>query len=151
MATDREICAETICGLMDYYGPRQLALILNVTVDDLCRWSSGKSRPPTDVFFRVINLSKAVSGGAEGLVAAEAAHPILLAVTAMEDEDPLRRAFCKHRDGSWTCIAPATLYTPGGRIHVTPRSRFYPGTTFMGCNLVNWLKARLDDTVECRD
>jgi hypothetical protein len=61
MATDREICADTICGLMDYYGPRQLALILNVTVDDLYRWSSGESRPPPDVFFRVINLSKAVT------------------------------------------------------------------------------------------
>jgi hypothetical protein len=61
MATDSEICADTICGLMDYYGPRQLALILNVTVDDLYRWSSGESRPPTDVFFRVINLSKAVT------------------------------------------------------------------------------------------
>jgi hypothetical protein len=61
MATERETCAETICGLMDYYGPRQLALILNVTVDDLCRWSSGTSRPPTNVFSRVINLSKAAT------------------------------------------------------------------------------------------
>jgi hypothetical protein len=61
MATDTEICAETICGFMDYYGPRQLALILNVTVDDLCRWSSGTSRPPTDVFSRIIKLSKAVA------------------------------------------------------------------------------------------
>jgi hypothetical protein len=54
-------CAETICGLMDYYGPRQLASILNVTVDDLCRWSSGTSCPPTDVFSRVINIFNAVT------------------------------------------------------------------------------------------
>jgi hypothetical protein len=61
MVVDTQIDAATICGLMDYYGPRQLAVILNVTVDDLCRWSSGQSHPPTDVFSRVINLSKAVT------------------------------------------------------------------------------------------
>jgi hypothetical protein len=59
MATDKELYAETICGLMDYYGDRNLARILNVTVDDLYRWSSGTSRPPSEVFFRIINLSRA--------------------------------------------------------------------------------------------
>jgi hypothetical protein len=59
MATDKELYAETICGLMDYYGDRNLARILNVTVDDLYRWSSGTSRPPSEVFLRIINLSRA--------------------------------------------------------------------------------------------
>jgi DNA-binding transcriptional regulator YiaG len=61
MATEKQIDAETICGLMDHYGPRQLALILNVSVDDLYRWSSGESRPPAELFFRVINLTNAVT------------------------------------------------------------------------------------------
>ena len=61
MVTDKQIYAETICGLMDYYGERQLALILNVTVEDLYRWSSGKSRAPSDVLFRITNLSNAVT------------------------------------------------------------------------------------------
>jgi hypothetical protein len=59
MATDKELYAETICGLMDYYGDRNLARILNVTVDDLYCWSSGTSRPPSEVFLRIINLSRA--------------------------------------------------------------------------------------------
>jgi hypothetical protein len=59
MVTDKELYAETICGLMDYYGVRQLALILNVTVDDLYRWSSGKSPPPSEMFFHIVNLSNA--------------------------------------------------------------------------------------------
>ena len=58
MVTDKDLYAETICGLMDYYGARNLARILNVTVDDLYRWSSGTSRPPSEVFFRIINLSR---------------------------------------------------------------------------------------------
>jgi hypothetical protein len=59
MVTDQDLYADTLCGLMDYYGERQLALILNVTVDDLYRWSSGKSRLPSEMFFRIINLSNA--------------------------------------------------------------------------------------------
>jgi len=61
MVTDKDLYADTLCGLMDYYGERHLALILNVTVDDLYRWSSGKSRPPAGVFFCIINLSNATA------------------------------------------------------------------------------------------
>ena len=59
MVAHKQIDPETICGLMDYYGERQLALILNVTVDDLYRWSSGTSHPPSELFFRIINMSSA--------------------------------------------------------------------------------------------
>ena len=59
MVTDQDLFADTLCGLMDYYGERQLALILNVTLVDLYRWSSGKSRPPSEIFIRIINLSNA--------------------------------------------------------------------------------------------
>jgi hypothetical protein len=59
MVTDKQIYAETICGLMDYYGERQLARILNVTVVDLYRWSSSKSRSPSEILIRLIDLSNA--------------------------------------------------------------------------------------------
>jgi hypothetical protein len=59
VVTDRNLYTETICGLMDYYGEKELARILNVTVVDLYRWSSGNRRPPSEVFFRIINLSNA--------------------------------------------------------------------------------------------
>jgi len=69
----------------------------------------------------------------------------------MEDED-FRRAFCKGDDGSWKCVEPATLDTPGGRIQVAAGTTFYPGTRFMGFDLVAWLERRLDDSAErCRD
>jgi hypothetical protein len=71
MATDKDLYAETICGLMDYYGERNLARILNVTVDDLYRWSSG-SRPPSEVFFRIVNLSRADKCKAVGALIATA-------------------------------------------------------------------------------
>ena len=61
MVTDKDLYADTICGLMDYYGERQLARILKVTVVDLYRWSSGKSRPPSEISIRIINLSNAAA------------------------------------------------------------------------------------------
>lgn len=57
MQTERDLYAGMIAGLMDYYGDIHLARILNVRVDDLVRWSTGKGRPPSDVFFRIINLA----------------------------------------------------------------------------------------------
>jgi hypothetical protein len=53
------------------------------------------------------------------------------------------RHFCKHSDGSWTCLSPATLDGPNGRIQVTAGSRFYPGTVFMGFDLASWLDREL--------
>lgn len=49
------------------------------------------------------------------------------------------RSFCRNADGSWTCVAPATLRHPGGRIQIAEGSRFYPGTVFMGVDLHAWL------------
>ena len=50
------------------------------------------------------------------------------------------RSFTRNADGSWTCIAPATLAHPVGRIQVAEGSCFYPGTQFMGIDLVRWLE-----------
>ena len=52
------------------------------------------------------------------------------------------KAFRRNPDGSWTCVAPATLEGPGGRrIQVTPGSSFVRGTNFMGIDLAEWLDA----------
>ncbi|HUQ73863.1 MAG TPA: hypothetical protein VM183_03985 [Burkholderiales bacterium] len=50
-------------------------------------------------------------------------------------------AFQRNPDGSWTCVAPATLTHPGGRIQVAEGSCFYPGTNFMGVDIAGWLDA----------
>lgn len=52
------------------------------------------------------------------------------------------RSFTRNADGSWTCIAAATLVHPAGRIQVAEGTCFYPGTTFMGVDLVRWLEAQ---------
>ena len=49
-------------------------------------------------------------------------------------------AFTRNSDGSWTCVASATLAHPAGRIQVAAGTRFYPGTTFMGIDLVRLLE-----------
>lgn len=56
------------------------------------------------------------------------------------------RAFCRNPDGSWTCLQPATLSHPAGRIQVTEGARFYPGANFMGVDIVQLLEdARIED------
>jgi hypothetical protein len=55
---DRELYASTISSLVEYFeGYETLAVILNVNVDDLHRWAEGKSRPPVDVFLRMVDLT----------------------------------------------------------------------------------------------
>ena len=55
---DRELYVQTISSLVDdFEGYATLAVILNVQVDDLRRWAEGKSRPPVDVFLRMVDLS----------------------------------------------------------------------------------------------
>lgn len=53
------------------------------------------------------------------------------------------RNFIKHfereADGAWRCIESGELDSPLGRIQVTVGSRFCPGTSFMGVDLVRWL------------
>jgi hypothetical protein len=48
--------------------------------------------------------------------------------------------FVRDPNGVWTCISPAELDGPSGRIQVTVGSRFAPGTTFMGVDLAKWLE-----------
>lgn len=52
------------------------------------------------------------------------------------------RSFVRNADGSWTCIAPATLRHPQGRIQVAAGTCFYPGTVFMGVDLAVWLDSQ---------
>jgi hypothetical protein len=56
MVTDRDVYIRTITDVIDHYGYTQLALYLNVSIDDLDRWLAGEGRPPTDVFLRIIEL-----------------------------------------------------------------------------------------------
>jgi hypothetical protein len=62
--------------------------------------------------------------------------------------DTFIQHFCREADGSWTCLSPATLDTPQGRIQVTAGSCFYPGTKFMGFDLAQWLEARIGPHAE---
>ncbi|HUF82859.1 MAG TPA: hypothetical protein VMN03_17115 [Burkholderiales bacterium] len=60
---DREIYTSTISSLVDYFeGYGTLALILNVNVDELRRWAEGKSRPPTEIFLRIVDLARRPPG-----------------------------------------------------------------------------------------
>lgn len=60
---DRELYIRTIAAVVeDYEGYATLALILNVRVEELQRWAEGRSRPPTDVFMRIIDLSRRPPG-----------------------------------------------------------------------------------------
>lgn len=52
--------------------------------------------------------------------------------------------FRKEPNGAWTCIEPADLLLPSGRIQVTPGSRFLRGTTFMGIDLAALLDEQDD-------
>jgi hypothetical protein len=51
------------------------------------------------------------------------------------------RHFERQADGSWLCTSAAELVTPRGRLDVTAGSRFAPGTSFMGVDIVAWLEA----------
>ena len=56
MVTDRDLYARTITDVVNHYGYTQLALYLNVSIDDIDRWLAGESRPATDVFLRILEL-----------------------------------------------------------------------------------------------
>lgn len=55
--------------------------------------------------------------------------------------------FCRNYDGSWTCTSAGTFTGPNGRIQVTPGSRFFRGTVFMGFDLAAWLDEELASRV----
>jgi hypothetical protein len=48
-------------------------------------------------------------------------------------------SFQRNPDGSWTCIAAATLNGPNGRIQVPAGKTIERGTLFMGVDLAEWL------------
>lgn len=52
------------------------------------------------------------------------------------------KSFRREIDGTWTCIEPATLDGPRGRIQVTAGSKFARGAEFMGVDLAKWLDER---------
>ena len=43
--------------------------------------------------------------------------------------------FVREEGGAWSCISPAELDLPGGRIQVSPGTRFTPGTKFMNVDI----------------
>jgi hypothetical protein len=60
---DRELYTSTISSVVDYFeGYETLALILNVNVEELRRWADGRSRPPSDVFLRIVDLARRPPG-----------------------------------------------------------------------------------------
>jgi hypothetical protein len=61
MVTDRESYSQTVARAIDSYGYSELALILNVTVEDLDSWATGQSRPPAHTFVRIIDLTRATA------------------------------------------------------------------------------------------
>ena len=48
--------------------------------------------------------------------------------------------FVRSAPGVWTCVSPASLELPGGRIQVTAGSTFTLGTKFMGVELARLLE-----------
>jgi hypothetical protein len=64
--------------------------------------------------------------------------------------DQFAKHFCRNHDGSWTCMHAGTFNGPNGRIQVTPGSRFYRGTIFMGFDVAAWLDKELENrAAEC--
>jgi hypothetical protein len=65
---DRELYTRTISSVVEYFeGYETLALVLNVNVDELRRWADGRSRPPTEVFFRIMDLARRAPGSKKHL------------------------------------------------------------------------------------
>ena len=60
MVTDKDLYVRTISDVIDYYGENQVAVTLDVSLDDVQRWLAGTTRPPTDTFFRIIELKSKV-------------------------------------------------------------------------------------------
>jgi hypothetical protein len=58
------------------------------------------------------------------------------------------RGFQRNPDGSWTCIATATLDGPQGRIQVTTGSTFAPRTVFMNVDICKWLDEAAKDSID---
>jgi hypothetical protein len=56
---DRATYATTISSAVEFFeGYGTLAVILNVSVDDLRCWAEGENYPPADVLQRILRLTK---------------------------------------------------------------------------------------------
>jgi hypothetical protein len=63
---DRKLYTSTISSAVEFFeGYGTLAVILNVSVDDLRGWAEGKSYPPADVLLRIVNLTRRPDGAAK--------------------------------------------------------------------------------------
>jgi hypothetical protein len=59
--------------------------------------------------------------------------------------EDFRNAFRLNRDGSWTCIAPATLFDERRqRVQVIPGTTFCRGHRFMNVDVARWLDEHED-------
>ena len=84
MSTHNLLQPRTITALAEYVGDYPtLALILNVTVQDLNRWAAGLERPPVHVSTRLMELTRS---------------------TGQEDREGMQKSFI----GSKTLCAPRT-------------------------------------------
>lgn len=50
------------------------------------------------------------------------------------------RRFVRETPGVWTCVEPAELNSPAGRMQVAPGTRFIRGTRFMGVDVAQLLE-----------
>ena len=52
--------------------------------------------------------------------------------------------FVREAPGVWTCIEPADLQLPQGRVQVTACTRLTPGSKFMGVELARLLEEQYE-------
>jgi hypothetical protein len=52
--------------------------------------------------------------------------------------------FVREAPGIWTCIEPADLQLPQGRVQVTAGTRFTRGSTFMGVEVAKLLEEQYE-------
>ena len=54
--------------------------------------------------------------------------------------------FVREKLGVWTCVEPAELNLPAGRMQVAAGTRFIRGTPFMGVDVAQLLEEHYDRT-----
>ena len=57
--------------------------------------------------------------------------------------DQVRKAFRRNADSSWTCVHPASIPHPSGRIEIAVGTRLERGRRFMGVDVVAWIEDKL--------
>jgi hypothetical protein len=54
------------------------------------------------------------------------------------------KRFRRESAGVWTCVAPATIDLPQGRVQVAPGTRVAKGSTFMNVDLASLLDKQFE-------